>query len=90
MRAHDAEVGQVFKRKVRSRLRERLRNCVKVPGQLIVGPSATFHDATSYLGDVSLLEALRKGKVEARTFTKSSGIEFSSPIRQPRYPARHT
>ena len=90
MRAHDAEVGQVFKRKVRSRLWERLRNCLKVPGQLIVGLIATFHDAASYLGDVSLLEALRKGKVEARAFIKSSGIEFSSPIRLPRYPARHT
>jgi hypothetical protein len=90
MRALDAEVGQVFKRKVRRRLRERLRNCLKVPGQLTGGLSATFHDAASYLGDVSLLEALRKGKVEARAFTKNSGIEFSSPIRLPRYPARHT
>jgi len=44
----------------------------------------------SYLGDVSLLEALRKGKVEACAITKNSGIEFSSPIRLPRYPARHT
>jgi hypothetical protein len=71
MRALDAEVGHVFKRKARSRLREQLRNCLKVPRQLTGGLCTPFHGAASYIGDVSLLEALRKGKVEARAFTKN-------------------